>query len=700
MTDANQPRLTMLGGFELDVPGRGERPAVARKAKALIAFLALNPERPQTRDRLATLLWGERGQTQARHSLRQALAGLRKVLPGDRHLWTTSEEIAIRGLDVDVLRFAELVRCDSTVALEEAVALYSGELLEGFDARAPVFDDWLSVERSRLRELAVSAMVRLLKQQNGSETAESSVRLALRLLALDPLRESTSRELMRSYAALGRAPDAVLQYRRLRRLLKEQLQVEPEPATTELYRRIIANRARDHQDGDSPNQSVSNLHGRDATGDAIGDATFGSGPVAAVPQPSTAALEQAAVDDPEASAELRQLAVLALRWKPSPTLLASDPEELGRSEAVVAERLAELARDFACDLSPPRHGSAELVFGRVRARSDDCERALHAAVQLGDSVARHPGGAISAAVHCGQALCTRIGTGSAAEGTVPSGPVLHQSIELLRDVADGEVLLSEAVRRRVQRWVEVEAIGSMATPASPEATDRRCWRLLRLSTLPSRADTPLVGRRRELALLRAGLEAIADVGGGHVVLIRGEAGIGKTRLVEALRSEADRLRIDDCLVRVLDFGTGTLADPTGVLLRGLLGLANDAPTQLVSQTLARVLASSGPAVMNPRVLGPLIGLADELEAGTIPMSEASRTQALREVVGTLLRAMTTTRPRLILVEDIHWAAAPMLAFLAAVAEASAQAAAMLVMTTRFEGEPLDPRWRAAMQGAP
>src|SRR3954462_10125575 len=157
-------RLKLLGGFKLR-PGSGAPiPLSARKPALLLAYLALRPGQPQGRDRLAGLFWGDSGQPQARASLRQALAALRRRLgPHGEGLILAPEgetlALARDGLTTDV---AELERCLASGArdgLERAVALYEGDFLDGFRAsRQPLLEEWLIAERQRLREAVLAAM--------------------------------------------------------------------------------------------------------------------------------------------------------------------------------------------------------------------------------------------------------------------------------------------------------------------------------------------------------------------------------------------------------------------------------------------------------------------------------------------------------------------------------------------------------------
>src|SRR5215470_4632799 len=142
-------------------------PIPARKVRALLAFLAIHPTRAHPRDRLAALLWPDVGEAQARQSLRQALAGLRRALAGARVLVIDADTVAVDPLrlDVDVIRFERLVAAGRPPQLQQAVALYKGDLLDGFHVKSPVFEDWLLTERERLRELARRALANLLEHQ-------------------------------------------------------------------------------------------------------------------------------------------------------------------------------------------------------------------------------------------------------------------------------------------------------------------------------------------------------------------------------------------------------------------------------------------------------------------------------------------------------------------------------------------------------
>jgi len=243
-------RLTLLGGFALRDSAGDEIVVRNRKLQGLIAYLALNRDRRHGRDALAGLLWGDRFDAQARQSLRQALTAFRH-LPGAETadaLDSDDETVALNAgaISIDVADFERLAHNGDP---ERAVALYGGDFLAGIDMRAEHFDVWAADERLRLRDLACETWERLAERRLGAGDPEAAVEAAKRLVALEPLRESGQRMLMRAYVRAGRRSDAIQQYQTVTGLLRRELDVAPDPETTALYERIRQGRGGAELDG-------------------------------------------------------------------------------------------------------------------------------------------------------------------------------------------------------------------------------------------------------------------------------------------------------------------------------------------------------------------------------------------------------------------------------------------------------------------
>ena len=148
-------RMRLLGSFDLDAAPLAR---LGSKAQALLAFLASNRGRSVAREELAGLLWGERGEDLARHSLNQALTVMRAVLGPAAPQILRSEAETIRlvddQLELDVASFEREARGMARASLERALQLYRGDFLVGLYVRAHAFEDWMLSERYRLSELA------------------------------------------------------------------------------------------------------------------------------------------------------------------------------------------------------------------------------------------------------------------------------------------------------------------------------------------------------------------------------------------------------------------------------------------------------------------------------------------------------------------------------------------------------------------
>jgi TolB-like protein/DNA-binding SARP family transcriptional activator/Tfp pilus assembly protein PilF len=234
------PRLEVkfLGTLEVRLTPGPMLDIASKKTRALLAYLALPTGRSHSRDKLASLLWSDRGDEQARNSLRQALTELGRAFgaiepsPLVKGRETLALDPAIVG--VDVLTFEQLAGSDSASDLRLAAALYAGDLLDGLDVRDSAFDEWLTVERQRLRTLAATMFKKLLARDNGP----SAVDTAQRLLALDPLQEEGHRALMRLHAEAGESGAALRQYELCSEVLKRELDVAPSPETKALHQWI------------------------------------------------------------------------------------------------------------------------------------------------------------------------------------------------------------------------------------------------------------------------------------------------------------------------------------------------------------------------------------------------------------------------------------------------------------------------------
>ncbi len=238
--------LRLLGGLEI---GQGNVPLAAfayAKSQALLAYLAVTG-RPHTREALASLLWGDAPDAIARKNLRDVLYDLRQFVQS--HLIVTRERVAFNRAAHYWLDVEEFLSCfegaepcsvpKDVHRLREAIELYRGDLLEGFYVRdAPEFEEWLMGQRERLRQLALQALHELAVYHTERGEYSPGIDMVTRLLALDRLREDAHRQLMLLLARSGQREAALAQYETCRRILSEEMGIEPAEETTLLAGQI------------------------------------------------------------------------------------------------------------------------------------------------------------------------------------------------------------------------------------------------------------------------------------------------------------------------------------------------------------------------------------------------------------------------------------------------------------------------------
>ncbi|CAG0934368.1 Putative HTH-type transcriptional regulator [Thermoflexales bacterium] len=253
--------LSLLGPLQVVIDGQAVSSFAYNKARALLAYLAVEAGRSQQRDTIVGLLWPETPDAAARTSLRQVLASLRDTIgPGDSaapFLVTTRDTLQFNPASdytLDVTRFVSLLetcakhrhrhisRCPAcAVRLEEAVALYRGDFLAQLSSVDSVlFEEWLVVKREALHQQAVEALTHLAHYHERWGDSTRARQLLLRLIEVEPWDETAYAHLMRLLARAGQRSAALVQYETCRRILAEQFGVEPSPATQKLIAQIRA----------------------------------------------------------------------------------------------------------------------------------------------------------------------------------------------------------------------------------------------------------------------------------------------------------------------------------------------------------------------------------------------------------------------------------------------------------------------------
>lgn len=244
----NNSPVRLLGAPQVELAGH---PLALNhlKALALLFYLAVTGQ-PHTRDHLATLLWSESPTSGARHSLRSSLYRLRQALRsgGAISILTIAGDQVQLQLDedeCDVTRFRRLLSTGSESALAQAVSLYRGPLSQGFTiADAPLFEEWMRFEKTRLSEACLNALDRLAARAEARQDWPIAADYVQRIVQFDPLAETAQRRLMRLYLHEDAIGLALRQYQQFEALLRQELGLAPSPETRALFHQLLRQRAR------------------------------------------------------------------------------------------------------------------------------------------------------------------------------------------------------------------------------------------------------------------------------------------------------------------------------------------------------------------------------------------------------------------------------------------------------------------------
>ena len=242
--------ISLFGPLRVTLDGDPVTDFESDKVRALLAYLAVETEVPHRREKLAGLLWPDHPEPSARANLRHVLASLRKAL-GDASppfLHISRQTIQFNPASdawVDVSAFTGLLQTkppgnqQPLHQLEKAVELVHGAFLEGFSLPGcPAFEEWTLVEGERLQRLTMEALERLIDRHEKQGDLERALVYAWRQVEVEPWREEAHQRVMRLLALGGKRGAALAQYQTCRRVLVEELGVEPGTETTQLYEQI------------------------------------------------------------------------------------------------------------------------------------------------------------------------------------------------------------------------------------------------------------------------------------------------------------------------------------------------------------------------------------------------------------------------------------------------------------------------------
>lgn len=404
-----------------------------------------------------------------------------------------------------------------------------------------------------------------------------------------------------------------------------------------------------------------------------------------------------------AEAERRQLTVMFCDLVGSTALAERlDPEDLRTVLRAYQTACAAVVERFEGHVAQYLGDGVLTYFGYPVAHEDDPQRAVRAGLDIVGAIARL---AVDVRREQGVELAVRVGihTGLVVVGEVGGGfrherlalgetPNLAARIQAL--APPGAVLISATTHRLVQglfvvRDLGAHAIKGVSGPLRLYEVVSEAEARTRLDVAATTGLTPLVGREQEAEVLRERWDRVVE-GHGHVAVLSGEAGIGKSRLVQMLTvhvAGTPHLRLE---ARCSPYYRNSPLYPVIDLLPRMLGWRREDPLDAKLQALEDLVSRY--AVPMPEVVPLLASLLSLPEPGRYPalvMSPERQKQKTEEALVALLLAIAAQRPVLLIVEDLHWIDPSTLEWLTRLLDQVPGARLLMLLTAR---PPFDPSW--------
>ncbi len=681
-TENQHCELKLLGGFDARFKGASLSGISYNKMRALLAYLAVEREQDHSREVLAALLWPDNDAITARGNLRRTLSDLRRELevPTGKVLFSTAKHTIrfIPAISIDVLQFTS----QSTLPEQARLALYRGEFLAGFSLPdSSEFENWLQLQRASLQRLALNLLGNLSNLHEQAGNYLLALPFALRYSLLEPLNEAGQMRVMRCYALNGQSSAALTQFDVYSQLLSLELSGLPAEKIRQLAEHIRSgehlatlDRRMSHQDGQ--NRQLTWHHDGGATAPANLEQ------LSAFPAEKR---ERFSDRRQKLEAGRRQVTVLHCELS-SETSNPDDEMDLLRTPQA---RCIEIIRKLGGYLIQTHGGSFLAYFCYPRANENAARHAVQAALAL--TLEATDCIRIRAGVHSGMITTS---TDVLMPDTV--GRISKLAIQLSQKIDPGEVIISQPTHQLVGRYFNCHKLDAQAISGfTLDLYQVICSNGTRTRMEGATQLTPLVGRQAELAQLMEFWEKSLQ-GENPVVLILADAGMGKSRLLHTMKQRLAQTRHAVRELRCFPEFIHSPFYPLIAMLAPLFDFTEDDPLELKAAKLTAYLEAHYPASAQEAV--PLLAqlfclpLPSHFAApGLSPKTIMERTVAL---LLTLLQALSTQQPVLLIVEDLHWIDPSTLELLTLFIEQNRKGAVLTLLTARAE---FDPPWNNALE---
>ena len=627
-------QVRILGPFQLEDGGRQITVGGVRQ-RAVLADLVLNANEVMPSEQLLLELWGEDSPPSAANALQAAISRLRRVLPPGR-LITTARGYMLRlfPAELDAARFEQLVfegrdalaagaAAEAVQLLDQAMTLWRGPPLTDFR-----YEPFAQAEMARLEELRLACLEERNEANLAVGTAGTLTAELGRMVTDHPLRERLRGQLMLALYRSGRQADALEAYRQFRSTLMEELGLEPSSALRELQAAILR-----HDPALAP-----------------GSATGGTPPAR------------------------RPVTVLCVALQLAPSSgVALDPEAHGVMNEHVVSGLTAVLERHGGKLAASDGEHLMGVFGVATLHEDDALRAARASLDAREALTAEAG---VLPRQYGASLNYRFGlaTGEALVGGPGplgfAGDVGVRAAMLAEAAAPGQILISHQTKQLAAGAIETDSAGP----------DRFLLRSAQVGLRPLavRLDAPLVGRGEEIRRLEAAYARATREQVTMTVTVIGEAGLGKTRLVQEFAGGLDR-EAHVFTGRCLSYGEGITFWPLREMVRQA-GSGDNSPERIKD-----LLAGEADATAVAEQLHRALGSGRQGRTAATEIFWAARR---------LLEALARDRPVEVVFEDLHWAEPTLLDLVESLALRPGRSPIVVVCIARPELLDQRPAWAA------
>jgi class 3 adenylate cyclase/tetratricopeptide (TPR) repeat protein len=403
--------------------------------------------------------------------------------------------------------------------------------------------------------------------------------------------------------------------------------------------------------------------------------------------------------DPGHSGERRQAVILFVDLVGYARLTNSnDPEDTHAILARYFEAVDSLIRGYGGSIDKHIGDAVMGVFGAPVAHGNDTERAIRAGIEIHSAVSALGAGlAVHVGIASGEVVAAGLGSSSYQEYTV-TGDAVNVAARLCDRAAANETLICAGTRQATRVGLCADALGDIALKGLPHPV--AAWRVHSIAENAENSTDPdarpIVGRRSELRQVDAALKEIREANEGQMLLVRGDPGIGKTRLLTEFSSQARSQGFHAHRILLLDFGAGSLDDPSRQLLRSLLGLDPRSDESTRTRVAEAAMSSGRIPRGDCACLNDLFDLPQPVELRTSwdAMNNDVRRKRRHQMVANLVCNIARTTPLFLSFEDVHWADQNALSQMAVIAGAIVDRPVAMIMTARNEGNPIGTEWRA------